>query len=176
MIPEKLLSSPIYMAVTPLKFGDGYVIGVEQLMVIFPETKDMRDAHKLELFDNVLKRKGAAQDVAAIVEADNQGRAVAFTLRYHTEIVGYLVYQVGPFIHDAKAIAATEFTTYITPEHRKGTNFSRLMNFAEQTLKNLRVTIITHTNQGPGGGAPNLDKIFKHKGYKPYCTTYVKEL
>jgi GNAT superfamily N-acetyltransferase len=162
-----------YYAIDPVTVGE-YTIGLERMATLLP---DIRALHEEECA--VTEACWLAWPVNInyfmYLAAEQQNRLVVFTVRHNEEIVGNLLYFLNEYENVRGALGAGDGGLYITPAHRKGSLALHLMKYAEHCLKQLGVHYITHGDKSPSGG-PNLEKFFKHLGYRPIAVEYVKEI
>jgi GNAT superfamily N-acetyltransferase len=67
----------------------------------------------------------------------------AYIVRDEGEVIGYTIYFVTPNLHYSDHTYAANDIIFIAPEHRHGTVAVELMQFAEQNLKDLGVSVMT---------------------------------
>jgi GNAT superfamily N-acetyltransferase len=109
-------------------------------------------------------------DIDLMKRMDENGKLRYFTARDNGALVGHLLFAVGNDRLTMTPSAGEEFF-YLTPEHRKGRNALRLINFAIAYLKaegmrSITMTSKLTTNRG-------IDSLLKHVGFRHVSNLYV---
>ena len=104
--------------------------------------------------------------------ADNAMLLIA-TVRYRGELVGYQFTLLLDSMHYEGVIQGISDCTYIHPNHRRGLVAKNLIEFVNECLHSLGVTVaINSVSTATKDWSPVLIRL----GYEPQETTYVKRL
>ena len=93
-----------------------------------------------------------------------------YTARNNGLLAGYIVFFVSPAIHHKDYLFAVGDVIYLEPRHRAGLNGVKLLQYAEQSLKEAGVSLISLNTKVD---AP-IDSLFKRALFKNTERIYTK--
>lgn len=102
----------------------------------------------------------------------NMGRLVFVTAKNNDELVGYIVFFVGPHMHSKNCITAHEDIYFLKPEYRRGRNGIKMFQFAQEYLKKKGVDLILYSTKFEFDNS----SLFKYLGCKPIDKVFTKLL
>lgn len=139
------------------------------------EIKPLHTAHYQET-ESRYKHHTVAVDYEYMGKCEDEGRMVCFGARLvdSEQLVAYLFFWISRSVHDG-ALNALEDAFYIVPEHRGSGLARRLLNYAENRLKELKVDYVFMSSKDPVGG-PHLKMFFESMDYKQTAVVYTKAL
>lgn len=158
----------------PAKFGQAQcgslTFQVERFDAVLPELHLQHSAHWLETEKH---RHGLAMepDYDAMVMAERAGQMVQFTARADGSLAGNVRMYVRESRH-TRTRYAQEDTLYLAPDHRRGRNAIRFVEFVHDSMRAIGVLEIRADAKLVNG----TDRLLKHLGYQPVATTFVKFL
>lgn len=173
MNSPETIKQPKYYGFDPEHYGD-YTFGIERMVDMLPEIRALHQ-EEVAVTEECWLPWPIEINYFLYIAAEDANKLVVFTIRHKGQIVGNVLYRIGPYANVRGAIGATDSGLYITPAHRKGRLAFALMGYAEKCLRQMNVNYIVHGDKGPSGG-PDLDKFFRHCGYTPFAVEYVKVL
>jgi GNAT superfamily N-acetyltransferase len=90
------------------------------------------------------------------------------------ELVAYLFVYIAPSAHDSSTVATSDMF-YLLPEHRGSGIARRLLQVAQERMKELGADYMIVTDKSPLG-APHLKVLFESEGYAQIAIAYSKVL
>ena len=167
--------SPKYYRVPP-EIHKGVVYGVESLAEIHGELRVLWDEHWEET-ERGYYESDMEPAVEELIALEKEGNLLQFTARAGGEdIVAQLIYCLAFTYQNRGRLRATEEGFFVRPEYRgvRGGGIAlRLLDFAEQTLRDLGVKMICMGDKSPLGG-PGLGSLVRRRGYQPVAIQYMK--
>ena len=118
------------------------VIAVEIYEDIIEELKPLLEEHwkEIALYQDKFSLDPAYDKYQDMSDA---GSLNIVTCRIDDEIVGYFIAFISKHLHYKETTYATNDILYLAPEHRGGELAYKIFSFAEQTLKDLGVDVLT---------------------------------
>ena len=154
----------------------GFTYGHERIEDILEELRPMHSAHWAET-EHSYNGGECSPDYKGLVTLEADSHMVQFTVRAEDqELIGQLVYRIARSFHAPEHLQAIENAFYVKPEWRgvgKGGVGLHLLDYAEDGLRHLGVTMFTHMDKSPMGGV-DMSRTFKRRGYKPIYVGYIK--
>lgn len=104
-----------------------------------------------KLFDEHYKELSVTQelklnpDYKIYFDADKRNVVKVVLCEDDNELIGYIVFFVGPNLHHKDYLLATEDIYYLKPEYRKGRTGIKMFQFAEKYLKSIGINMIKYT-------------------------------
>jgi len=144
--------------ILPELYGDAR-IAAERLANVLDEIKPIHAQHwaETESYRHGLEMN---PDYDYMVNAENHGRFILFTVRVNGAMVGNCMMYLSRSTHTQKWVAE-EDTIYILPEYRKGRLGVRLIRYVEYVLANMGVTEIRVTVKTVN----DVGRLLQHLGY-----------
>lgn len=137
---------------------------------VLNEMDELFPAHYEELC--VTKEFEYDPDYDAYRRLAQAGMLRCITCRADGELIGYIIFIIGPHLHYKSCITATEDIYFIRKDYRKGRIGIKLFQYAEQVLKERGIQrIVMHTKV-------HLDnsRLFEYLGYKQTDKVFTKIL
>lgn len=105
----------------------------------------------------------------------------AIVARHKGRLVGYAAYFVQPPLHHAQSTWAVNDVLFLDPHYRRGSTGTRLIAFAEETMRELGAKLITQedrklANSTSEKGRATLGDLLLRKGYTLAGKVYAKLL
>jgi hypothetical protein len=163
-----------YFRENPVQYS-GFVIGVERMADIEPEIRAMHLVHWAET-EVLYLRRSPDVDYPRLIALEKLNCMVLFTVRDNAgNLVGNLMYYLGPSTHFKGTQMATEDSFFLAQEARKGRLAIKLVGYAEGVLKKMGVGMVGMSDKAPCGGK-SLARMMGMLDYQPVATIYIKEL
>lgn len=162
----------------PVAYG-AYTIGLERFADALDE---LHLLHVVHWQDTEKHRHGLplAPDYLSMVEHEQGGRLLQFTVRRRGVLVGNLRIYVGVSAHSGTPFAvfptrtrkpaSEEDTLFLLPEHRGGFLAVQLLRYAERVLTDLGMREIRADSKLIN----RADVLMRRLGYMPYALKFVK--
>lgn len=96
-----------------------------------------------------------------------------YAARHEGELVGYAAFILGASLDRRTMIAATEVGVFVKPEYRKGTNALRLLQHADNSLRDEGVDMVVYHNPS---GSRTFSTILIHRGFSMVDEVYARRL
>lgn len=160
--------------IDPSRFGErrcgSLVLRAERLADVLPELDVLHRSHFAETEKH---RHGLplAPDIEAGLEEERRGTLVQFTARHEGRLVGNLRMYLRTSRHTGTRFAS-EDTLYLLPEFRKGRAAVRMLEFMEDSMRELGVLELRASTKMVN----KTDKLLEFLGWTPVATELVKFL
>lgn len=113
----------------------------ETLFDIIEEVGPLLESHYQECGNPRVKLNPRWDQYAAL---ERMGMYAVFTVRSELELAGYCAFFLSHHMQHADMLSASNDVIYMKPEHRRGMNAIRFIDFCEQELKALGAQAITY--------------------------------
>ena len=132
----------------------------------------------IKLFDEHYKELSVTQelklnpDYDVYFNADKKNLVKVVLCEDDSELVGYIVFFVGPNLHYKDCLLATEDIYYLKPEYRKGRIGIKMFKFAEEYLKSIGINMIRYSTK------THLDnsRLFEYLGCNFIEKVFIKRI
>lgn len=111
----------------------------------FDRITKLFDEHYNEV--EILKDLQLNPDYYIYFEADKKNLVKVVLCEDNNELIGYIVFFVGPNLHYKDCLLATEDIYYLKPEYRKGRTGIKMFQFAEKYLKSIGINMIKYSTK-----------------------------
>jgi len=168
-------SHPMYIGPKPVEYK-GYFLGREPIWHIREGITKMWAEHWEET-EALYRDDPMRPDYDRFAEYEKLGAFVVFTVRRveDYEIVGDLMFFIGPDMHHAGDTMAKEDAFFLTPECRGGGLALKLVEYAENALADMGIAKMGMSDKSPAGGK-SLDRFLGSLGFKPVAISYFKDI
>ena len=95
-----------------------------------------------------------------------------FTARLNGELIGYVVFGIGPSKHYSGSIQAAQDILYLHPEHRAGRTGYKLIKYCDEQLRAEGVQVVYQHAKV----AKDFGRLLVAIGYEPVDTIYGRRL
>ncbi len=169
------IHNPLYYGNDPVLYN-GYVFGMEKVRNMAPEVLKLWESHWQET-EVLYLDSPLIPDIDMLIQYEKSNSFVVFTVRVQdtTEMVGELMYFLGPNSHIKGTVIANEDAFYLRPDHRSGRIAIKLLKYAEEMLSVMGVNYVGMSDKSPAGGK-NLGPLMRRCGYKQVAIHYAKQL
>lgn len=146
------------------------VYAEEPLLSCYDEAYDLCEKHWYES-EEKYRNSEYNPDKAVLTSYENAGMAKYFTARLDGELIGHIYFIVYNHLHTQQKTANEDFF-YFLPEHRKGRNGLRLLQYALKVLKEDLGCVQVGMSSKLTGSTP-IDKLLKRMGFNHVANFYV---
>jgi len=164
---------PTYYFRQPLISGS-IAIGLEHFTDMLDDIRPLHEAHFGET-EVLYLDEPFEPNYERYMQLEKSGDFVCFTVRIGWTMVAYVQYYIYDDLHARQAKNAREDAFYVHPSARSKGVGGQLLQYAEDTLRELGCQYVGMTTKAPLGGV-DIGPFLERRNYRPCAVYYQKNL